>query len=259
MEYEEERPKLFEGKTAMEKIEILRDAYLTKFPQKKNVLKKCNFTANYVGGDYSKFKLNYMKEHYEKMHALDKVERNRILKTAYEKEREKNAGNRPYNGYNSFRVQWEKDNEKKLEGIPEALKVQKLKEAYKLFKESKKRKASPYETPYIKFRNSWINANNTEGKHPKEITAAIKAAWREQKREDKRTPYQKFRETILKEKQTEWKKLSSKQITQRLRAAWEKKIEEANAERLAGATKPSKRGNSETVEVPPTKKRRVAL
>ena len=259
MEYEEERPKLFEGKTAMEKIEILRDAYLTKFPQKKNVLKKCNFTANYVGGDYSKFKLNYMKEHYEKMHALDKVERNRILKAAYEKQRKKNARKRPYNGYNSFRVKWEKDNEKELEGMPEALKVQKVKEAYKIFKESKKLKASSYETPYMKFRNRWINENNTEGKHPKEITAAIKSAWREEKQEDKRTPYQKFRETTLKEKEAEWKDLSNQQITQRLRAAWEEKIEEANAERPAGATKSSKRGYSETVEVPPTKKRRVSL
>ena len=159
----------------------------------------------------------------------------------------------------SFRVQWEKDNEKELEGMPEALKVQKVKEAYKIFKESKKLKASSYETPYMKFRNRWINENNTEGKHPKEITAAIKSAWREEKQEDKRTPYQKFRETTLKEKEAEWKDLSNQQITQRLRAAWEKKIEEANAERLAGATKPSKRGNSETVEVPPTKKRRVAL
>ena len=75
----------------------------------------------------------------------------------------------------------------------------------------------------MKFRNRWINENNTEGKHPKEITAAIKSAWREEKQEDKRTPYQKFRETTLKEKQAEWKKLSSKQITQRLRAAWEEK------------------------------------
>ena len=87
MEYEEER-ETFEGKTAMEKIEILQDAYLTKLPQKKNVLKNAT-TANYAGGDYSKFKLNYMKEHYEKMHALDKVERNRIIKAAYEKQHKK--------------------------------------------------------------------------------------------------------------------------------------------------------------------------
>ena len=58
----------------------------------------------------------------------------------------------------------------------------------------------------MKFRNRWINENNTEGKHPKEITAAIKSAWREEKREDKRTPYQKFRETTLKEKEAEWKR-----------------------------------------------------
>ena len=60
--------------------------------------------------------------------------------------------------------------------MPEALKVQKVKEAYKIFKESKKLKASSYETPYMKFRNRWINENNTEGKHQKEITAAIKSA-----------------------------------------------------------------------------------
>ena len=40
-----------------------------------------------------------------------------------------------------------KDNEKELEGMPEALKVQKVKEAYKIFKESKKLKASSKETP----------------------------------------------------------------------------------------------------------------
>ena len=111
----------------------------------------------------------------------------------------------------------------------------------------------------MKFRKKVDKREQHGGKHSKEITAAIKSAWREEKQEDKRTPYQKFRETLLKEKQMEWKNLSNQQITQRLRAAWEKKIEEANAERPMGATKSSKRGYSETVEVPPTKKRRVAL
>ena len=264
MEYEEEHPKIFEGKTTMEKVEILRDAFRMKFPQKKNAMKKGIISTNYIGGDYHKFKLKYMKDNYEKMHALDKVEMNRIIRTAYEKEYGTNATERQNTSYNIFRVKWEKDNKEKLQGMTEASKTQKVKEAYKIFKESKKRKAPPYETPYIKFRNRWMNENNTEGMHPKEITAAIKAAWREENQENKSsTPYQKFRQETLKEKQTEWKDLSAKQVTQRLRAAWKEKIEETSAQRLVGPSTSSKNesGNSETVKVPlnNNKKRRISL